>query len=229
MFVSKVLLIRRANLALAPLALLASKADAQQLRQIETVRGTNAFCVLNLPDGNYSHLYEGRFDRSDGTLRKMTSRLFLRHNPYEWAELRALVPISTPAYMERLFTASGSAPRTVIRVPQIKMNSTATGSRMVLTAGGREIVREIMLPFPILAAGPAEFEFGPETRAMFDVPFTLSFQDRFGKLYYKASFKPDPAFEEERGNKLVQLLDAKYSGLPAASAQLPKECRIERN
>lgn len=229
MLVSKLIVLMRTALALVPLALLATAADAQQLRQIETVRGTNAFCVVNLPDGHYSHVYEGRFDRSDGTLRKMTSRLFLRHNPYEWAELKALVPISTPAYMERLFTASGSAQRTVIRIPRIKMDGRATDSRMVLTAGGREVVRKIMLPFPVLGAGPAEFEFGPETRAMFDVPFTLSFHDRFGKLYYKASFKPDPAFEEQRGNRLVQLLDAKYSGLPAASAQLPKECRIERN
>ncbi len=206
-----------------------SSAEAFQLRQVEMLRGTNAVCTLDMPDGAYHYIYQGRFDRSEGTLRKMSSTVTLRHTAAEWGEMKSHVPVSSNGYMERIYSATGSSYSTTIRIDDIKMDGRALNSRMVLSAGGREVSQNVMRPFSLSRAETASFEFGPETRAMFNVPFTLSFYDSRGTRYYYLSFKPDPQFEAERGQALVVRADAEFEGKPAASGQLPKSCHIERS
>ena len=212
-----------------PLALAAAPAQPQQLRQIETLRGTNAFCTVEFPDGDYHYVYEGRFDRSDGILRKMSSTLRLTHLAYETARVERLVPTASRPYMERTYPNGPSTVRTIIRIASIKMDAKATNSRMVLSAGGKQVTRNVMLPFPIFKASNVAFEFGPETREMFEVPFDLTFYDLNGLAYFRASFKPQPEFEQGRGTNLLRLTDEAFEGKPAGAAHLPKTCRIERH
>lgn len=204
-------------------------ATGQGLRQIEVMRGTNAFCVLDMPDGNYHYVYEGRFDRSNGTLRKINSRLYLRHVSWVWREMKAELPAASKAYVERIYTVDGPVRSTVIRIERIQAKPTVGALTMVLASGGQKVTRQMMAPFSLYRPAKAEFAFGAETRAMFDRPFSLTFNDRHGHLIYQAEFKPDPAFEAKRGKNLVTLGDAQYEGKPAAAAQLPKTCRIERS
>jgi len=203
-------------------------AASQEMREVELLRGTSAVCTLDIEDGSYHYRYEGRYDRSSGRLVNTSSRLYLRLKASEIRRSKNYVRIAERPYIERVYSATGGSRRTVFRIEKAQGEGITTNSRMVLTNGTQSVARSIMSPFPIFAPGTVKLDFDETARAIFDTPFTLSYYNRDGGNYYEAKFVPDPAYEASRGTGLIAAAEKRFVGLPAAAAQLPKACVVDR-